>query len=147
MKHEKITPFLWFDHGKALPAAKFYVSIFPRSKITNVSSLTVTFTLDGRPYVALNGGPYFTLNPAFSLFVRCETQAEVNRLWKKLTSGGGEESRCGWLVDKFGLSWQIVPKRLLELLSHKDPAIASKAQASMMTMRKIDIATLERAVK
>jgi predicted 3-demethylubiquinone-9 3-methyltransferase (glyoxalase superfamily) len=128
---QKITPFLWFDNN-AEEAAKFYVSIFENSKITDTrrygdagpgpkgSVMTVTFELEGQEFMALNGGPHFKFTEATSFFVKCKTQEEVDELWEKL-SAGGEKSRCGWLKDKFGLSWQIVPEALGELLAHPDP--------------------------
>ena len=152
---QKITPFLWFDN-QAEEAANFYVSIFKNSKILGVSHfgeagpgpagtvLTVTFQLDGHEFTALNGGPHFTFTEAISLFVNCETQQEVDELWAKLTAGG-EESMCGWLKDKYGLSWQIVPGVLLELMQDKDPLKAKRVTEAMLQMRKIDIAKLQQA--
>ena len=152
---QKITPFLWFD-TQAEEAANFYVSIFKNSKILGVSRygeagpgpagtvLTVTFQLDGHEFTALNGGPHFTFTEAISLFVNCETQQEVDELWAKLTAGG-EESMCGWLKDKYGLSWQIVPRVLLELMQDKDPLKAKRVTEVMLQMRKIDIAKLQQA--
>ena len=145
----KITPFLWFD-SQAEEAANFYVSIFKNSKILGVSRygeagpgsagtvLTVTFELDGQEFTALNGGPHFTFSEAISLYVDCESQQEVDELWAKLTAGG-EESMCGWLKDKYGLSWQIVPRVLLELMQDKDPVKAKRVTEAMLQMRKIDI--------
>jgi predicted 3-demethylubiquinone-9 3-methyltransferase (glyoxalase superfamily) len=152
---QKITPFLWFD-DKAEEAANFYVSIFKNSKITSVgrygdagpgpkgSVMSVTFTLDGQDFMALNGGPLFAFTPAISLFVNCETQDEVNELWDKLCAGG-EKSRCGWLKDKYGLSWQIIPTILGELLQSKDAETSKRAMQAMLKMDKIDIKALERA--
>jgi predicted 3-demethylubiquinone-9 3-methyltransferase (glyoxalase superfamily) len=152
----KVTTFLWFDH-QAEEAARFYVSLFPSSKLDHIDGFqnarpgatakvtTVRFTLDGTPYIALNGGPHYKLTPAVSLFVQCATQPEVDRYWDQLTAGGGQPSRCGWLVDRFGLSWQIMPVRLLELLQDQDPARAQRVAAAMLTMTKIDIAGIERA--
>lgn len=146
-----VTPFLWFD-SEAEPAAKFYTSLFRNSRITDVGRsgpkgpvMTVAFELSGQPFVALNGGPVYKLSPAFSVCVYCRGQREVDRLWKALVRGG-EESRCGWLVDRFGLSWQIIPKRLPQLLSDPDPQRAQRALAAMMKMQKIDVAALEAAV-
>ena len=144
---KKITPFLWFNDD-ALEAAKFYVKIFRRSKITSVMKsngkvMSVTFRLEGQDFMALNGGPTYKLTPAISLFVDCKDQREVDALWKKLARGGAE-SRCGWLEDKFGLSWQIIPKRLLQLLSDKDPKRAHGAMTAMLKMAKIDVEGLER---
>jgi len=153
---QKITPFLWFD-GKAEEAANFYVSIFKNSKMgkitrygdagpgTKGSVLTVSFQLEGQEFIALNGGPHYKFTPAFSLYVDCETQAEVDALWAKLLSGGGREDRCGWLADKYGVSWQIIPRVLIELLGHKDPQIASRAMQAMLQMTKIDISKLHQA--
>ena len=154
---QKITPFLWFN-GEAEEAANFYVSIFKNSKVLSVSrygeagppglkgkAMSVTFMLDGQEIMALNGGPAYSPTPAFSLFVNCETQKEVDGLWERLSADGGEESRCGWLKDKFGLSWQIIPKALPELLSHKNSAKADAAMQAMLTMNKIDIEGLRRA--
>jgi predicted 3-demethylubiquinone-9 3-methyltransferase (glyoxalase superfamily) len=152
----KVTTFLWFD-DQAEQAARFYVSLFPNSKLDDIGGFkdarpgatakvtTVRFTLDGTPYIALNGGPHYKLTPAVSLFVECATQQEVDRTWEKLIAGGGQPSRCGWLVDRFGLSWQIVPGRLLELLQDKDPARAQRVASAMLEMSKIDLAGIERA--
>ena len=146
-KLQKITPFLWFDN-QAEEAANFYVSIFKNSKIGNVvrnngAVLVVDFSLDGQKFNALNGGPQFQFNEAVSFVVHCDTQDEVDYFWEKLTAGG-EESMCGWLRDKFGLSWQIVPDILPKLLSDPDPAKAQTAMAAMMQMRKIVIADLSK---
>jgi prepilin-type processing-associated H-X9-DG protein len=153
----KITPVLWFD-GHAEEAANFYASLLPNSSVDNVSRspadtpsgpagsvLTVDFTIAGQHIQILNGGPDFKLNEAFSLAVECQDQAEVDRLWAALTSDGGQESVCGWLKDRFGMSWQIVPKRLGELLSDPDPARAQRAMEAMLKMVKIDVGELERA--
>jgi predicted 3-demethylubiquinone-9 3-methyltransferase (glyoxalase superfamily) len=149
----KITPFLWFD-GNAEEAAKFYTSIFANSKIIDATRMgpqdgggkviSMTFQLEGQTFMALNGGPEYKFNEAISLFVHCETQQEVDALWDKLCEGG-EPSRCGWLKDKFGLSWQIIPSTLGKLLGDKDPAKSQRVMQAMMTMSKIDIATLQRA--
>jgi predicted 3-demethylubiquinone-9 3-methyltransferase (glyoxalase superfamily) len=149
MTTKKITPFLWFEK-EALDAARFYVKVFKRGKITNVTKfggkvLTVAFTIEGQEFLALNGGPNYQLSPAFSLFVDCKDQREVDTLWKKLTANGGAESQCGWLVDRFGLSWQIIPRRLMELMQDPVPARAQAATQKMLTMQKIDVAALERA--
>lgn len=150
-----VTPFLWFD-DEAEEAATFYVSIFRDSRITEVSrgpgsersrkgkAMTVSFELAGQPVIALNGGPVFRHTPAFSFFVSCSTQEQVDELWTRLTRGG-KPSQCGWLEDRFGVSWQIIPARLPELLSDPDPGRAGRALAAMMKMKKIDIRTLERA--
>jgi predicted 3-demethylubiquinone-9 3-methyltransferase (glyoxalase superfamily) len=155
MNMQKITPFLWFDN-QAEEAMNFYVSIFKNSKAGRVtrygdagpgpkgSVMSVTFQLEGQQFMALNGGPMFQFTPAISLFVDCETQEEVDELWEKL-SAGGKPDRCGWLKDKFGLSWQIIPKALGELLGDKDPARASRAMKAMLKMSKIDVAEMKRA--
>lgn len=152
---QKITPFLWFD-GKAEEAMKFYVSIFRNSKAGSVSRygeagpgpkgsvMSVTFQLDGQEFFALNGGPHFTFSPAISLFVNCETQAEVDELWEKL-SAGGEKQRCGWLKDKYGLSWQVIPRALGEMLNDPDAAKSQRVMKAMMQMTKIDVEGLKRA--
>jgi predicted 3-demethylubiquinone-9 3-methyltransferase (glyoxalase superfamily) len=147
---QKITPFLWFD-GKAEEAMNFYVSVFKDSKIVSVSrsgaegkATGCTFQLEGQEFMALNGGPQFTFTPAISLFVNCETQPEVDELWEKL-SEGGEKGRCGWLKDKFGLSWQIIPSILGKLLRDKDAEKAERVVQAMMQMNKIDIKTLQKA--
>jgi predicted 3-demethylubiquinone-9 3-methyltransferase (glyoxalase superfamily) len=151
----KITPFLWFD-GQAEEAANYYTSIFKNSKVESVSRygdagplpkgtvMSVTFQLDGQEFMALNGGPVFKFNEAISFFVNCDTQAEVDDLWDKLTKGG-EEVQCGWLKDKFGLSWQIVPKALNEMLQDKDTEKSNRVMAAMLKMKKIDIAALRQA--
>jgi predicted 3-demethylubiquinone-9 3-methyltransferase (glyoxalase superfamily) len=153
---QKITPFLWFD-DQAEEAMNFYTSIFKDSKILSVSRygdagpgapgtvMTATFQLNGQEFTALNGGPEFKFTEAVSFFVNCETQAEVDELWAKLTADGGEESQCGWLKDKFGLSWQIVPTALGGLVGGPDPVKAQRAMQAMLKMRKIDIAVLQRA--
>ncbi len=156
---QKITPFLWFD-DKAEEAAKFYTSIFKNSKIGNItrydeeaagptgrpagSVMTVDFQLAGKEFVALNGGPMFKFTEAISFVVNCENQEEVDYFWSKL-SAGGEESRCGWLKDKFGLSWQVVPAVLIEMLTDKDTAKAKRVMHAMLQMDKIDIAVLKKA--
>ena len=154
---QKITPFLWFD-DKAEEAAKFYTSIFKDSKILNVARygdagpgprgtvMTVNFQLEGQPFMALNGGPVYTFTPAISFFVNCETQAEVDELWDKL-SDGGSEVQCGWLKDKFGMSWQIIPKALMEMMQDKDPAKSQRVFKAMLGMTKIDVEGLKRAYR
>jgi len=150
-----VHPCLWFD-GRAEEAAKLYVSVFKDSEIVNTarylegspgeagSVLTVRFVLDGQEFLALNGGPQFTFSPAISFVVPCQTQAEVDEYWERL-SAGGEEGQCGWLVDRFGVSWQIVPDALPALLSSSDTAASQRAFAAMLQMKKLDIAALERA--
>jgi predicted 3-demethylubiquinone-9 3-methyltransferase (glyoxalase superfamily) len=153
---QKITPFLWFDN-QAEDAAKFYISIFNNSKVgaitrygeagpgTPGSVLTVEFELDGLSFVALNGGPHFKFTEAISMQIACETQEEVDRLWSQLTEGGGQPGQCGWLKDKFGLSWQVVPTALPRLLKQPDAEKANRVMAAMLQMTKIEIAELERA--
>ena len=136
---QKVTPFLWFDN-RAEEAAKFYVSIFKNSKLLSPT----TFQLDGQEFIAFNGGPHFTFTPAISLFVNCETQQEVDEFWEKL-SEGGEQVRCGWLKDKFGVSWQIIPSILVKLLYDKDPEKSARVRNAMLQMTKIDIEGLKRA--
>jgi len=146
---QKITPFLWFD-GQAEEAANFYVSLFPNSKIlmvmpgANGKAMGVSFQLDGQEFKALNGGPQYKFTEAISLFVNCETQEEIDQLWEKL-SAGGKESDCGWLKDKYGLSWQIIPSVLGQLLGNSDRMKANQAMQAMLKMKKIIIADLEQA--
>ena len=141
---QKITPFLWFE-GNALEAAEFYVSIFKNSRIINASPMSVTLELEGQRLMILNGGPHHKLSPAVSLFVNCETQLEIDDFWAKLTADGGADGRCGWLTDKYGLSWQLVPPMLGELLGDKDRAKAQRVMAAMMKMNKLEIAVLQQA--
>lgn len=140
---QKITPFLWFD-GEAAAAARFYTGIFPRSKILGRSPMITTFLLDGQQFMALNGGPRFKFTAAVSFFVHCRTQREVDHFWTKL-SQGGRIQQCGWLKDKFGLSWQIIPDSLMELMQDEDEAKSGRVLQAMRRMRKIDIAGLRRA--
>jgi len=152
---QKITPCLWFD-TEGEDAATFYTSVFPNSRIREITRygsagpraegtvMTISFELDGQEYVALNGGPDFTFNEAISFQVSCKDQDEVDTYWSKLAEGG-EEGPCGWLKDRFGVSWQIVPTALPELLSNSDPEISQRVMAAMLQMRKIDIAALEEA--
>ena len=140
---QKITPFLWFD-GKVEEAAKFYTSIFENSKIGSITEMSATFQLDGLEFIAFNGGPTFTFSPAVSFFVRCETQQEIDYFWEKL-SAGGETQRCGWLKDKFGVSWQIVPPILGELLNDEDGEKSNRVMQVMMKMSKLDIKGLKKA--
>jgi predicted 3-demethylubiquinone-9 3-methyltransferase (glyoxalase superfamily) len=142
----KITPFLWFDND-AQKAAKFYTSVFKNSKIINSSSFITTFELEGQRFQALNGGPLYKFNESISFFVNCEDQTEVDYFWDKLTADGGEAGQCGWLKDKYGLSWQIVPKRLPELLQDNDVLKADKVMQAMLKMSKIIVADLEKAYK
>lgn len=154
---QKITPFLWFD-TKAEEAAKYYTSIFNDSKIISVSHygdgapmpkgtpMAVTFQLEGQQFFALNAGPQFTFTPAISFFINCKDQAEVDELWDKLIADGGQEQPCGWLTDKFGLSWQVIPQVLTTLLNDPDQAKADRAMQAMLKMTKINIAQLETAV-
>lgn len=152
---KKITPFLWFD-DKAEEAANFYASIFRNSRIGRITRsgdgapgpkgkvMSVAFELDGQEFMALNGRPHFTFTPAISLFVNCETQEEVDDLWEKL-SAGGEKSRCGWLKDKYGLSWQIIPTALGQMLQDKDAEKSKRVMAAMLKMSKIDVRLLQEA--
>lgn len=151
---QKITPFLWFD-GQAEEAMKFYVSIFKNSRVISVTRhgkgprskakvMSATFQLEGQRFFALNGGPHFKFSPAISFFVTCKTQKEVDRLWQRL-SKGGEKQRCGWLKDKYGLSWQIIPTVLGEMLEDKDPQRSSRVMSAMLQMDKIDIRLLKKA--
>lgn len=162
MSAQKITPFLWFD-TQAEEAANFYVSVFPHSRINAVSrynpdapqppgpprpaglAMTVGFELDGVHFTALNAGPHFKFSEAISFVIHCASQEEVDHYWSALTADGGQESQCGWLKDKYGLSWQVVPQRFLELMADPDPARVGRVMGAMMQMQKLDIATLERA--
>jgi len=152
---QKITPFLWFNDN-AEEAMNFYVSIFKNSKVGRVTRygdagpgpkgqvMSATFTLDGQEFMALNGGPTFSFTPAISLFVSCETQEEVDQLWEKLSAGGAKE-RCGWLKDKYGLSWQIIPTALGKLLADKDDGKSQRVMNAMLKMDKIEIRELQEA--
>src|SRR6266550_9534411 len=153
---QKITPFLWFD-GQAEEAAKFYVSIFKNSQIGTISRygdvgpgpkgsvMTVKFQIEGQEFVALNGGPMFKFNESISFVINCETQEEVDYFWGKLAADGGEESQCGWLKDKFGLSWQVTPTLLIDMLHDKDPEKAERVMNAMLDMQKIEISKLKAA--
>jgi predicted 3-demethylubiquinone-9 3-methyltransferase (glyoxalase superfamily) len=147
---KKITPFLWFD-TQAEDAMNFYCSIFKNSKVLGVTpgpngiAQSVTFELEGQEFMALNAGPQFQFNEAISFFVSCKTQEEVDELWETLTADGGEESRCGWLKDKYGLSWQIIPTALGELLGDPNPEKAGRVLQAMLQMNKIDVQGLRRA--
>lgn len=152
---QKITPFLWFD-GKAEEAMNFYVSIFKKSKIGRVTRyeeaglgakgavMSATFQLEGQEFMALNGGPEFTFSPAKSFFVSCETQAELDELWEKLSAGGGK-GRCGWLTDKFGVSWQIIPSALGRMVQDKDPERSKRVMIALRKMDKLHIQALQQA--
>jgi len=152
---QKISPFLWFD-GKAEEAAEFYISVFPNSKIGDIlrngpdgpgpqgSVLTVAFELDGQEFTALNGGPHYKFSPATSFVVNCETQDEVDYYWEKL-SAGGKTMQCGWLDDKYGVTWQVVPSVLVKMLQDKDAEKSQRVMKAMMQMDKMDIAALKRA--
>jgi predicted 3-demethylubiquinone-9 3-methyltransferase (glyoxalase superfamily) len=158
MGAQSITPFLWYD-DKAEEAMNFYVEIFPRSKVKAVtrygeggpgpkgSVMTASFELDGVEFTALNGGPHFKFTEAVSFVVHCKDQKEVDHYWEKLSAGGGSRSQCGWLKDKFGLSWQVVPNQLVGLLTQKDAKKAQRVMGAMMQMTKIDIKALEDAAK
>jgi predicted 3-demethylubiquinone-9 3-methyltransferase (glyoxalase superfamily) len=147
---QKITPFLWYNNNLE-EAVNFYLSIFKNSKTGSMSRggdgsvFSGTFTLDGQEFFALNGGPMYSFTPAVSFFVNCETQAEVDDLWTKLTAGGGSPGRCGWLKDKFGLSWQVVPSVLNTLLRQSDGKKSAAVMQAMMQMNKLEIAELQRA--
>jgi len=152
---QKIRPFLWFD-DKAEEAVNFYVSVFKNSKVVSMSRygeagpgpkgtvMSATFQLEGQDFMALNGGPQFKFTPAISLFVNCETQQEVDELWEKL-SEGGRKDRCGWLQDRYGLSWQIIPSVLVKMLGDKDPEKAKRVMQAMLQMSKIEIEGLKQA--
>lgn len=155
---QKITTFLWFDNN-AEEAANFYVSVFKNARILETTRytdaavgpkgavMTVTFELDGQQFTALNGGPTFKFTEAISLLVHCQSQEEVDYYWEKLTADGGQESQCGWLKDKYGLSWQITPEVLLKFIKDKDSSKVTRVMAAMMQMKKLDIKTLEEAAE
>lgn len=162
-RFKRISPFLWFD-DKAEEAAKFYVGIFENSKIVGMSKfsgesasvsgkpegsvMTVDFELEGEPFTALNGGPMFKFNESISFFIRCRDQAEVDKFWDALTPGGDPKAQqCGWVKDKYGLSWQVVPDRFMELVRDPDPARAKRVMDAMMKMKKLDVAALEKAAE
>jgi predicted 3-demethylubiquinone-9 3-methyltransferase (glyoxalase superfamily) len=158
IKMQKITPFLWFDN-QAEEAVNFYTSVFKNSKMGNIarygdagpgpkgSVMTASFQLEGQEFIALNGGPHFKFTEAVSFVVNCETQEEIDYYWNKLISGGGQESQCGWLKDKFGLSWQIVPTMISKLLSDKDAKRSQRVMQALMPMKKLIIADLEKAAE
>jgi len=139
-----ITPFLWFD-GQAQEAMTFYTSIFKDSKVISSNPMSVQFELQGQRFIGLNAGPHHKFTPAVSFFIEVETQAEIDNYWNKLLADGGRPDQCGWLQDKFGLSWQVIPKALPQLLSDPDPAKAKRALDAMLKMSKIDLAELQRA--
>lgn len=153
---QRIVPCLWFD-GNGEEALKFYSAIFPNSRVTDTllwgdvnlakkgSLLTATFELDGQAFMVLNGGPEYKFTPAISMYVRCETQAEVDHYWDKLLEGGGQPVQCGWLTDRFGVSWQVAPDAIIRMFQDKDPAKAKRAMEAMMKMVKLDIATVKKA--
>ena len=160
---QRITPFLWFNN-QAEEAVRYYVSIFESSRILSTTRydeagarasgqaagtvMTLAFQLDGQEFVAINGGPHFSFSCAVSFVVNCQTQAEVDYYWEKLSAGGDASAqRCGWLADRFGLSWQVVPTLVPELMTHPDPAVARRAMEAVLQMKKIDIATVQRAVE
>ena len=161
-RFQRITPFLWFDH-QAEEAATFYVSVFENSRIVTATRynaesaaasgraegtvMTIAFELDGQPFTALNGGPIFHFTEALSLVVHCHSQEEVDHYWSKLSEGGDEKAQqCGWLKDRYGLSWQVVPVEMIEMFSHSDPVKVGRMTGAMMKMKKIDLAVLRRAM-
>jgi two-component system sensor histidine kinase QseC len=153
---QKIVPCLWFD-GNGEDALKFYTAIFPDSRVTDKllwgdtnpklkgSLLTATFELEGQEFMVINGGPQYKFTPAISMYLKCETQAEVDNYWNKLLEGGGQPVQCGWLTDRYGVSWQIVPTGMIQMFQDKDPAKAARAMQAMMTMVKLDIAAVKKA--
>jgi predicted 3-demethylubiquinone-9 3-methyltransferase (glyoxalase superfamily) len=153
---QKITPYLWFN-GNAEEAVEFYTSVFPDSRVTKVARwgeggpgaqgtvMSIAFELASQRFFALNGGPQFTFTPAVSLFVSCESQAEVDELWEKLLAGGGKPTACGWLQDRYGLSWQVIPTALADLMSDPDPKVSGRVAQALMRMQKIDLAVLQQA--
>ncbi len=140
----KITPFLWFN-GNLEEAVRFYTTVFPNAHVECLNSMTASFVIEGQSFMALNGGPRFKFSEAVSFFVGCETQAEVDFLWQQLTADGGVESQCGWLKDKFGLSWQVVPNVLQQYLADPDRTKAQRVMQAMLIMTKLDIAALQAA--
>ena len=154
-RSQKITTYLWFN-GNAEQAVEFYMSVFPDSRVTHVARwgeggpgprgtvMNIAFELAGQAFIALNGGPQFRFTPAISLFVSCESQAEVDELWARLLAGGGKPTACGWLEDRYGLSWQIIPSALIDLMSDPDPKASGRVAQALMGMQKIDLAALRR---
>ena len=153
---QKITPYLWFN-GNAEEAVTFYTSVLPDARVTKVARwgkggpvaegtvMNIAFELAGQAFIALNGGPQFEFTPAVSFLISCASQAEVDDLWEKLIAGGGKPSSCGWLEDRFGLSWQVVPAALVDLMSDPDPQASGRVAQALMTMQKIDLAALQHA--
>jgi predicted 3-demethylubiquinone-9 3-methyltransferase (glyoxalase superfamily) len=141
---QKITPFLWFDCSLQ-EVVDYYSRIFPNTRVESVNSMSAAFIIEGQEFLALNGGPQFEFNEAVSFFIRCETQEEVDYLWRELTSDGGVESRCGWLKDRFSLSWQVIPSALTKYLGDKDRTKANRVMQAMLKMNKIEIAALDAA--
>lgn len=147
---KKVTTFLWFN-DQAEEAARFYVSLFKGAEIVSTmpgpggKAMSATFRVDGQEFICFNGGPHYKLNPAVSLFIDCVDQAEVDTLWEKLLAGGGEPNQCGWLTDRYGLCWQVIPRKLMEVLSSPDRERANRSMQAMLQMRKIDVAALEKA--
>ena len=142
---QKITPFLWFD-GRLEEAVKFYTSVFRNSHVESLNPMSATFVIEGQEFMAFNGGPHFKFNEAISFQINCETQKELDHYWDKLSEGGDPKAqRCGWLKDKIGLSWQVVPTALPKLLADPDPKKAGRVMKAMLQMKKLDIADLERA--
>lgn len=140
----KITPFLWFD-GNLAEAVTFYTTVFPNAHVESMNAMTASFVIEGQSFMALNGGPRFMFSEAVSFFIRCETQAEIDYFWQHLIAGGGVESQCGWLKDKFGLSWQVVPNALEQFLGGPDSTRTQRVMKAMFKMTKLDIAALEAA--
>jgi predicted 3-demethylubiquinone-9 3-methyltransferase (glyoxalase superfamily) len=141
---QKITPFLWFDCSLQ-EVVDYYSRIFPNTRVESVNPMSAAFMIEGQEFLALNGGPQFKFNEAVSFFIRCETQEEVDYLWRELASDGGVESRCGWLKDRFGLSWQVIPNALTRYLGDKDRTKANRVMQAMLKMNKIEIAALDAA--
>ena len=141
---QTITPFLWFD-GNVEDAVRFYASVFPNTRIESASAMSATFELLGQRFMALNGGPMYRFSEAVSFFIGCDTQDEVDDYWRKLTAGGGTEQPCGWLKDKYGLSWQVIPRALGRYLADADRQKAQRVMDAMLKMKKIDVAALDRA--